>query len=90
MSTLLNEVKATAISLSRVPGFVVTTVFTLALTLGVLLAAFSLNHLLIFKALPYPDAERLILMKQEIQQGDRVYKNSQFFVAQKLMYQNTL
>ena len=87
MSTLLNEVKATAISLSRVPGFVVTTVFTLALTLGVLLAAFSLNHLLIFKALPYPDAERLILMKQEIQQGDRVYKNSQFFVAQKLMYQ---
>lgn len=87
MSTLLSEVKTTAASLSRVPGFVVTTVFTLALTLGVLLAAFSLNHLLIFKALPYPDAERLILMNQEIQQGDRIYKNSQFFIAQKLMYQ---
>jgi predicted permease len=86
MNSLFSEIKSTALSLSRVPGFVVTTVFTLALTLGVLLAAFSLNHLLIFKALPYPDAERLILMNQEIQQGELVYKNSQLFVAQKYMY----
>jgi len=87
MSTLLKEVKATAVSLSRVPGFVLTTVFTLSLTLGVLLAAFSLNHLLLFKALPYPDAQRLILMEQELQEGDRKFSGSQYFVAQKLMYQ---
>lgn len=87
MSFLINEIKTTAASLSRVPGFVLTTVFTLSLTLGILLAAFSLNHLLIFKALPYQDADRLILMKQEIQQGESVYRKSQFFVAQNLMYQ---
>jgi ABC-type antimicrobial peptide transport system permease subunit len=87
MSILISEIKTTAASLSRVPGFVLTTVFTLSLTLGILLAAFSLNHLLIFKALPYQDADRLILMKQEIQQGETVYRKSQFFVAQNLMYQ---
>jgi len=87
MSTLINEIKTTAASLSRVPGFVLTTVFTLSLTLGVLLAAFSLNHLLMFKALPYPDAKNLILMEQELQEGDRKFSGSQFFVAQKLMYQ---
>ncbi|KGJ91701.1 ABC transporter permease [Colwellia psychrerythraea] len=87
MSFLINEIKTTAASLSRVPGFVLTTVFTLSLTLGVLLAAFSLNHLLIFKALPYPDAQNLILMEQELQEGERKYSGSQYFVAQKLMYQ---
>ena len=87
MSYLINEIKTTAASLSRVPGFVLTTVFTLSLTLGVLLAAFSLNHLLIFKALPYPDAQNLILMEQELQEGERKFSGSQYFVAQKLMYQ---
>lgn len=87
MSTIINELKTTAASLSRVPGFVLTTVFTLSLTLGILLAAFSLNHLLIFKALPYQDADRLILVKQEIQDGKAIYRGSQFFVAQNLMYQ---
>ncbi|MEW6997572.1 ABC transporter permease [Colwelliaceae bacterium BS250] len=87
MRALINEIKTTAASLSRVPGFVLTTVFTLSLTLGVLLAAFSLNHLLIFKALPYPNAQSLILMEQELQEGDRAFTGSQFFVAQKLMYQ---
>ena len=86
MSFLINEIKTTAASLSRVPGFVLTTVFTLSLTLGVLLVAFSLNHLLIFKALPYPDAQNLILMEQELQEGERKYSGSQYFVAQKLMY----
>jgi predicted permease len=87
MRFLINEIKTTAASLSRVPGFVLTTVFTLSLTLGVLLAAFSLNHLLLFKALPYPDAQNLILMEQELQEGERKYSGSQYFVAQKLMYQ---
>jgi len=87
MRFLINEIKTTAASLSRVPGFVFTTVFTLSLTLGVLLAAFSLNHLLIFKALPYPDAQNLILMEQELQEGERKFSGSQYFVAQKLMYQ---
>ncbi len=87
MRLLINEIKTTAASLSRVPGFVLTTVFTLSLTLGVLLAAFSLNHLLMFKALPYPDAKNLILMEQELQEGDRKFSGSQYFVAQKLMYQ---
>jgi predicted permease len=87
MRYLVNEIKTTVASLSRVPGFVLTTVFTLSLTLGVLLAAFSLNHLLIFKALPYPNAQNLILMEQELQEGDRKFSGSQYFVAQKLMYQ---
>ena len=87
MSSLINEIKTTAASLSRVPGFVLTTIFTLSLTLGILLAAFSLNHLLLFKALPYPDAQNLILMEQELQEGERKFSGLQFFVAQKLMYQ---
>lgn len=87
MRFLVNEIKTTVASLSRVPGFVLTTMFTLSLTLGVLLAAFSLNHLLIFKALPYPDAQNLILMEQELQEGNKKFSGSQYFIAQKLMYQ---
>jgi predicted permease len=92
MNTLISEIKNTAASLTRVPGFVLTTIFTLSLTLGILLAAFSLNHLLIFKALPYQDAQRLILIKHEIQQGETISRNGQIYAAQNLMYrqQSTL
>ena len=42
MSTIINDLKTTAASLSRVPGFVLTTVFTLSLTLGILLPPLAL------------------------------------------------
>jgi putative ABC transport system permease protein len=50
-------------SLLKAKGYVVTVVLTLGITLGALVAMFNLNYQLLAKPLPYPDQERLYLMK---------------------------
>lgn len=60
MSRFINEIKQATLSLSEKLQFSTTVVITLALTMGMLIAVFNLNYLLIAKPLPYPDEERLV------------------------------
>ncbi len=43
------------------PGYLITIVLTLGLTLGALSSIFNLNYLLNFEPLPYPDQSRLVI-----------------------------
>lgn len=60
MSRLITEFKQAIMGLSSKLHFSITVVLTLALTMGMLIAVFNLNYLLIAKPLPYPDEERLV------------------------------
>ena len=60
MSRLMTELKQAIWSLSAKLQFSTTVIITLALTMGMLIAVFNLNYLLIAKPLPYPDEDRLV------------------------------
>ena len=53
-------------SLLRTPGYVVLSVVTLALGLGLGAAAFSLVDGVLVRPLPFPDADRLVLIKATV------------------------
>jgi len=61
-SHLYQELKLAFLSLKRVPGFVVTVVATLSITLGALICIFNLNHLLLGKAFPFPNEDKLLVL----------------------------
>ena len=50
-------------TLSRTPGFLVITVGTLALAIGSVVAMFSVAYAVLFRPLPYPDSERLVVLR---------------------------
>jgi len=60
MSRLMTELKQAIWSLSAKLQFSATVIITLALTMGMLIAVFNLNYLLMAKPLPYPDENRLV------------------------------
>lgn len=60
MSRVITEFKQAIASLSSKLQFSTTVVITLALTMGMLIAVFNVNYLLIAKPLPYPDEDRLV------------------------------
>ncbi|MFQ3194582.1 MAG: putative ABC transport system permease protein [Colwellia sp.] len=61
--SLKNELIMAKSALLRVTGFSVTVIGTLAISLGALICIFSLNHMLLIKSLPYPDAEKLLVLQ---------------------------
>jgi putative ABC transport system permease protein len=62
-------------SLARTPGFTATVVLTLALGIGANSAVFSAIDAVLLRPLPFPDADRLMLL------GQKRPKTSQTFVA---------
>ncbi|RZK13046.1 MAG: ABC transporter permease, partial [Flavobacterium sp.] len=58
-------------SLLKAKGYVITVVLTLGITLGALVAMFNLNYQLLASPLPYPDQDRLYIVKGS------AYKNGQ-------------
>jgi len=61
--SLKNELSLAKSALLRVSGFSATVIGTLAITLGALICIFALNHMLLVKSLPYPDAENLLVLQ---------------------------
>jgi len=59
MHSYLYLVKQAYLSLKKKPGFVFSIVTTMSITLGALLCVLTLVYVMIFKGLPYPDAELL-------------------------------
>ncbi|MEO7963826.1 MAG: ABC transporter permease, partial [Gemmatimonadaceae bacterium] len=62
--SLARDVRLAARSLRRTPGFTVTAVLSLALAIGASAAAFSVIDAVRFRALPFPDSERLVLLSE--------------------------
>ncbi len=63
--TLARDVRYAVRVLRRTPGFTFTAVATLALVIGANSAVFSLADALLFRPLPFPDADRLALATPE-------------------------
>ncbi len=60
MTTLLRDLRFTARSLARSPGWPAIVVLTLGLGIGAVVAIFSVAYGVLFQPLPYRDAERLV------------------------------
>ncbi len=81
--------------------FSVTVILTLGLTMGMLIATFNLNYLLLAKPLPYPESDRLVNLWVEVEHKpsgrlheyntpvalNDLYKKQQSLSSQALMYQ---
>src|SRR5690348_8294545 len=53
-------------SVSRTPAFAAVVVLTLGLGIGAAVTTFSVMRAVLWKPLPYPDADRLVLLDSEI------------------------
>lgn len=66
MNKFLKQIKYAWNSLKRKPGFVSSIIITMGLTLGALLCVLTLAYVILFKPLPYPDAERIFRVDPSI------------------------
>jgi len=66
MSKLIRQYKQAWASLNKKPGFVLTVLLTMGITLGALLCAVTLNYLLLVEPLPYPEQDRLFVAEHEL------------------------
>jgi len=62
MSTLMRDIRFSVRTLSKSPGFTLVSVLTMALGIGALSSIFSVVNAVIFRALPYREPSRLILV----------------------------
>jgi len=76
-------------ALLSVPGFSATVIATLSITLGALICIFSLNHVLLVKSLPYPNAEQLVVVQQSYADAEgNSFSGSQSAPGMLLWYKN--
>lgn len=87
MNALWHELRCAFAALAQARGFAATVVVTLALTLGALLGVFALNGLLLWKPLPYADAERLVIVHHEQVVGETRTNTHQSFEPMRMLYQ---
>ena len=64
LGNLIPAVRPILRSLTRSPGFTVFVILTLALGIGCNTAVFSVADAFLFKALPFPDASRLVMLHE--------------------------
>jgi predicted permease len=65
-------------SLQKKPGFVLTVLMTMGITLGALLCVVTLNYLLLLEPLPYPEQDRLFVAEHEAVGPEKNAKGNAF------------
>jgi putative ABC transport system permease protein len=69
MATTLQDLKYAIRSLARAPGFAAVAVLTLALGIGAATAVLTVVHAVVVRPLPYPQADRLVMLWQDLSAG---------------------
>src|SRR5689334_19980235 len=69
MERLISDLKQTFRMLRRNPGFAMTAILALTLGIGANTAIFSVVYAVLLKPLPYPDADRIVLLMNASPQG---------------------
>jgi putative ABC transport system permease protein len=64
IDAVLRDVRYAIRSLARTPGFTITVMLTLALGIGANTAVFSAVNAVLLKPLPFPEADRLVRLRQ--------------------------
>ena len=67
LETTLRDVRYGARVLHRSPGYALVVVLTIALGIGINVAMFSVMHAVLWRPLPYPDADRIVAIDLEAQ-----------------------
>jgi putative ABC transport system permease protein len=70
MSLLFTEIRQSARRLAAAPAYSAGVFLTLALAIGAAAAVFALIDAVLLRPLPYPDADRLLLIRQQNAQGE--------------------
>jgi putative ABC transport system permease protein len=73
LDTFLRDLRYAARSLARSPAFTLTVVLTLALAIGANTAVFSALDAVLFRPLPFPDADRLVQVSQTQQRSSGTF-----------------
>src|SRR5688572_20365242 len=64
--TFLSDLRYAIRLLFRTPSFAVVSILTLALGIGANTATFAVVNALLLRPLPYPDADRLVMVWQDL------------------------
>jgi len=77
MNLFIYQLKQALLSLKKKPGFILSVVSTMGITLGALLCVLTLAYVMLIKPLPYPEQDRLFLVESTVVDKD----NKQIFSA---------
>jgi predicted permease len=70
MDNLLRDARYVYRALARTPGYTAAVALTLALGIGAMTAVFTLIDRALIRPLPYPDTDRLVLIREQNSQSD--------------------
>ncbi len=104
MASMIDDLRHGLRGLRRSPGFALTAILTLALGIGATTAMFTLVYDVMLRPLPYPHADRLVVMEEVVAEYRDIYptvpmnannfemwqKNSRSFEAMAVMQDNPM